>query len=89
MSVLDKAKLAKFLENAITVDELKEMLDDFEGDMKVVFSYNYGDHWNTAVAENIGEVEDNFIKYSDYHRKAKVSEEGFKEEDSEKVLVIS
>ena len=84
----DIAKLKKMLENATTVGELKAVLDEYEDDMPVMKSYNYGDHWSTTVAENLDEVQDNFVKYSSYHRMGKVSEEGFKEEDSIKVLIL-
>jgi len=81
-------KLKRFLDNSITVGELKDILEDYDDDMKVVKAYNYGDHCRTEVAETIGEPEEDFVKYSDYHRMGKVSKEGFKEEDSEKVLVL-
>ena len=81
-------KLERFLENAITVKELKDMLDDFDDNMKVVFTYNYGDYSRTEVASQVTEVEDGFIEWSEYHRMGKVPEDQYKEEDNEMVLII-
>lgn len=51
----------------MTVGELIEQLQDFDPNMPVKFSYDYGDHWHTEVAPNIQNVETRKIKYSGYH----------------------
>lgn len=64
------------LNNTLTVDELIEILqdlkDDHGGDIKVVFSYNYGDYWRTQVASGVEEVDTGYVEYSDYHNMPKV-----------------
>lgn len=59
-----------------TVSELREMLQDLEnagqGELDVVFSYNYGDYWRTTVANVVDSAEEGVIKYSEYHSMNKV-----------------
>jgi len=71
----------------MTVNELKEYLEQFDGDMEVKFSYNFGDYWRTQVAKDISDVEEGYVKYSDYHRMDQIDEDG--EEDSERVVLLS
>jgi hypothetical protein len=71
----------------MTVNELKEYLEQFDGDMEVKFSYNFGDYWKTQVAEDISDVEEGYVKYSDYHRMDKIDED--EDEDSERVVLLS
>jgi len=60
----------------MTVDELIEHLQDLKsqghGEKEVMFSYNYGDHWRTTVAEKVEGSEVGPVKYSDYHSMWKV-----------------
>lgn len=62
---------------SITVAELIAELEQYNPNTKVVFSYNYGDHWNTEIAGTIGpyETEEVKVKWSGYHRKFKVIDE--------------
>ena len=60
----------------MTVNELKELLNQFDGEMEVKFAYNSGDYWRTQVAKDITDVEEGNTVYSDYHRMDKVDEEG-------------
>jgi hypothetical protein len=71
----------------MTVNELKEYLEQFDGDMEVKFSYNFGDYWKTQVAKDISDVEEGYVKYSDYHRMDQIDED--EEEDSERVVLLS
>ena len=71
----------------MTVNELKEYLEQFDGDMEVKFSYNFGDYWKTQVAEDISDVEEGYVKYSDYHRMDQIDED--EDEDSERVVLLS
>jgi len=60
----------------MTVQELIEELKDMDKDMKVEFSYNSGDHWNTQVAQDIREVEEVDVAFSSYHNADKVLDDG-------------
>lgn len=68
----------------MTVAELIEELQGYPGDMKVVLAHPSHDYWNTELAGDIRHVEENYITYSDYHRKDKVTEDP----DDEEVLLI-
>ena len=83
------SKLERYLDDAITVEELREMLDDYDDDTKVVLSYNYGDYQRTMVACAVTEVEEDSVCYSDYHQMAKVDEDSLNEDEpKQKVVVI-
>jgi len=71
----------------MTVNELKDILDQFDGDMEVKFSYTSSDYWKTQVAANILDAEEGYVTYSDYHRMSKVDED--EGEDSERVVLLS
>jgi hypothetical protein len=78
------------------VSELIELLQMESPDAEVHFSYNYGDHWRTQVAPTVDSVETGFVKYSDYHRMHKVTEDdddiyledGERDEDIKEVVLI-
>lgn len=83
--------------HGMTVEELRDQLnlliEDGDGDKKIMFSYNYGDHWHTQVAQGVGSVDASYVKFSDYHRMYKVdeecdNEETAKENGSELVMLI-
>ena len=61
--------------NAITVKELREALEDFDDDTRVMFSYHYGDRPNTLVAEGAENVEEMHVRWSDYHNQPRVAED--------------
>jgi predicted metal-binding protein len=63
------------------VSELREMLEDFDGDMEVHFEYNYGDHWRTTVAPKVTTVDEAEVVWSEYHRMPKIVERDYDEED--------
>jgi hypothetical protein len=50
------------------VRELIETLKGFDGEAEVHFSYDYGNHWHTAVAPKVRNVEECPTKWSEYHR---------------------
>ena len=64
-----------------TVEELIEWLQECDPEAKVMFSYNYGDHWNSEVAQEPDEVTEEKVTWSDYHRAWKV--ESSDEDDGE------
>jgi len=71
----------------MTVNELKEYLEQFDGEMEVKFSYTAPDYWRTQVAANINDVEEGCVKYSDYHRMSQVDED--EDDSSERVVLLS
>lgn len=71
----------------MTVNELKEILEQFDGEMEVKFSYTASDYWRTQLAANINDAEEGYVKYSDYHRMSKVDED--EDDDSERVVLLS
>jgi hypothetical protein len=71
----------------MTVNELKEYLEQFDGEMEVKFSYISCDYWRTQVAKDISDVEEGYVKYSDYHRMDQIDED--EDEDSERVVLLS
>lgn len=65
--------------NTLTAEELiaalqKMIADGVAPDTPVMFSYNYGDHWNTEVCSGIDEPEMKKVTYSDYHDMVKIAE---------------
>ena len=68
------------------VHELINELSNYDSDLEVHFSYNYGDHWRTIVAPVVTEVEDGKVTYSDYHQMDALvtdNEEDSEEEDGQ------
>jgi len=59
----------------MTKAELIEYLEEYDDDMEVCISYDYGDHWRTQVGEDIRRVEPATLFWSDYHRAWSVAEE--------------
>jgi hypothetical protein len=78
------------------VKELIEVLGYMDPESEVHFQYNYGDHWRTQVAPKVDTVDVGFVKYSDYHRMHKVTddecdiylEDGDRDEDVKEVVLI-
>jgi hypothetical protein len=78
----------------MTVGELREALEDYDDDDKVVFAYNYGDRGRTVVCDPAENVDgDSLIRWSGYHGTAKIVEDDGaldSEEDGDaRVVVIS
>lgn len=67
----------------MTVQELINQLQQFDPNMEVKFSYNYGDYWRTQVADDISAISSNQVKYSSYHKTDKVIERDYEEEDDD------
>jgi hypothetical protein len=65
----------------MTVKELIELLENENKEEDVYFSYNYGDHCNTTVAQEVSDVEKLTIVYSEYHRMHRLVDE---DEDGER-----
>lgn len=74
----------------MTVEELIEELKQFDPDMRVVLTYNYGDYWNTMVAPEVKAAEVGNVTPSAYHRMDKLSSEREEEEgDFREVVILS
>ena len=71
----------------MTVKELMDALENFDPNMEVKFSYDFGDYWNTKVASEVADVDEGQIKYSSYHRMYKVDDNDL--DDSKIVVIIS
>lgn len=52
----------------MTVEDLIAELQNLDPKLPVVFSYNYGDHCQSIVAELVKTVDEGQVRYSDYHR---------------------
>ena len=65
------------------VHELINELSNYDSDLEVHFSYNYGDHWRTIVAPAVTEVEDGKVTYSDYHQMDKLASDDDEDDDIE------
>jgi hypothetical protein len=72
----------------MTVSELIEYLEQFDGDQEVMIAQPSGDYWGTVCASEITEVEEQYIKYSDYHRKHKITDDIDEENPTSKEVVI-
>ena len=72
----------------MTVKELIEALQDFDENMEVKITYNYGDYWRTTVADKINNVDEGQVKYSSYHRTDKVSDNGDEEDETKTVVLL-
>jgi hypothetical protein len=80
----------------MTVKKLIDLLQDFDENMEVKFAYNFGDYWRTEVANNITEIDEGQVKYSDYHRMDKVVVDNYdddndddgEEQDDTKTVVL-
>lgn len=67
----------------MTKIELIKLLESFNDDTEVKFSYDYGDYWHTQVVADINNVD--LVQYSSYHAMDKVVDDN---EDNEGVEVI-
>jgi len=63
--------------------QLIKLLEQFSDDMKVEFSYNFGDYSRTQVSSKIRKVREERVTYSDYSRMNRI----LTEEDNEDGLI--
>jgi hypothetical protein len=49
------------------VHELIEKLQQMDPEDEVHFAYHYGDHWRTLVAPKVERVDEDYVRYSEYH----------------------
>lgn len=69
----------------MTVEDLINELKNMDPKSPVVFSYNYGDHPQTMVAELVKTVDEGQVRYSEYHRMLAVVPADEEEDDSGEV----
>ena len=62
------------------VSELIERLENLDPDMDVMFEHPSHDHWRTVLASDILRVEENTVRYAEYHRQH-VLAEGYDEDE--------
>lgn len=68
----------------LTVSELIDMLQEHDGDTKVMIAHTAGDYWKTELASPIDEeVFTSKVEYSPYHQQYKVSKDSDYEDDLE------
>ncbi|MCL6542094.1 MAG: hypothetical protein K6T87_16175 [Roseiflexus sp.] len=71
------------------VKHLIEELENFDEDDEVYFSYDYGDHLHTQVAQKVTDIGYYDIIYSPYHGMYRLAKESdVDDEDLESVVVI-
>ena len=70
------------------VHELIEELQNFDPETEVHFAYNYGDHWRTQVAPKAENVDELYVKHSDYHDMPKLIDDDEIDDDQKPVVVI-
>ena len=62
------------------VHELIERLKDFDDDMEVMFEHPAHDYWRTVLASDILRVQENTVRYAEYHRQH-VLADGYDEDE--------
>jgi hypothetical protein len=80
------------LENCMTVADLIEELKNFDPEMRVAFSYNYGDYGRTQVVHCVRNADEERVRDNAYTRSLALiddkDEGGSEEEDSTEVTVL-
>ena len=73
------------VDQALTVGQLIELLQNEDQDLPVVFSYNYGDHWNTQVLAQVEELEEGTAEWSAYHDMFKLADDNNDSDDEDEI----
>jgi hypothetical protein len=86
---MTKEQIKQKLSKAITVRELKELLDSFDDDLPVTFKYNHGDRSNTQVVIPVSgdNILDMAISYSGYVGELTISPSTEEEADEEEPIL--
>lgn len=72
----------------MTVQDLIQKLNNFDPNMEVKFSYDYGDYWHSKVAQGIKSVDTDTTFYSEYHRMDKIAGEDDRDEPTKEVVIL-
>lgn len=62
----DTDQFAHYLQNSLTVAQLRELLADLPDELPVVSAYQYGDRARTTVAPRTHGVEVTYVEWSPY-----------------------
>lgn len=72
--------------NAITVKELREELENFDDEARVLFAYDYGDHTHSIVCEGVESVDAEQVRWSDYHNQPRIADD--EDDESTEAIVL-
>jgi hypothetical protein len=64
------------------VSELIERLQNLDPDMDVMFEHPAHDYWRTVLASDVSRVEENTVRYAEYHRQH-VLADGYDEDEED------
>ena len=70
------------------VQELKKLLENFDDESDIGFSYNYGDRHRTSVVGNIRHVNEVLVVLSEYHKMLRVVEDDDEHDPEAKTMVV-
>jgi hypothetical protein len=70
------------------VSELIERLQNLDPEMDVMFEHPSHDHWRTVLASDILRVEENTVRYAEYHRQHVLAEGRDDDEPCKEVVLI-
>ena len=74
----------------LTVQELIDMLSEYDPQAEVMVQHQAGDYWRTPLASNVTDVDLVEVNYSSYHRQDKVvDDEDFGEEGNREVVILT
>lgn len=57
------------------VSELISRLQDLDPDMEVMYEHPSHDHWRTVLASDVSQVDENIVRYAEYHRQYVLAED--------------
>lgn len=72
----------------MTVAELIEWLKKCDPDQEVHFAYPSGDYWRTKVSEEVGNVNEKLVSWSEYHRKYAIAKNSDSTDDKTIEVVL-
>jgi hypothetical protein len=75
----------------MNVKELMEALSGMDPEATVHFAYNYGDHWRTTVAPEVGDVREGYVAHSSCHdmpKEVRANEDDFEPEKAREVVLL-
>lgn len=78
--------VVRLLRKGLTVKELRDELSQYDENMVVGFKYNSQDYWKTIIAQPVSQFDIEGVKYSGYHSKLAVDEDG---ESEQEMLILS
>ena len=55
--------------------ELIERLRELDPEMEVMYEHPSHDHWRTVLTSDVSQVEENTVRYAEYHRQYVLAED--------------